>query len=171
MCCIAHLVPLLLTQHSRPTLAFKSLIPLSPLHIFSLCTLPIPSCAWLFFYISCFLFLPDFLRFLQWNAGGLQARSTKLLHFILSHPVDFICIQQSNLNSSSSFQIHGFSSLRSDRTHSRSGILSPDTTHASGGVIIFVNQGLFSELSTTSSLSSLDPYSDYVGVNILNNSS
>ena len=44
--------------------------------------------------------------------------------------------------------------------------------HASGGVIIFVRQGLsFSKLST-SSLSSLDPYSDYAGVNVsLNNSS
>ena len=44
--------------------------------------------------------------------------------------------------------------------------------NASGGVVIFVRQGLsFSELSTTS-LSSLDPYSDYVGVNIsLNKSS
>ena len=62
--------------------------------------------------------------------------------------------------------------MRSDHIHSRSGILSPDATHASGGVIIFVRQSLsFSELST-SSLSSLDPYSDYVGVNIsLNNSS
>ena len=59
-----------------------------------------------------------------------------------------------------------FSALRSDRTHSRCGILFRDTTHASGGVIIFVRQGLsFSELST-SSLSSLDSYSDYVGVNI-----
>ena len=68
--------------------------------------------------------------------------------------------------------LSGFSALRSDRTHSRSGILSPGATHASGGVVIFVRQGLsFSELST-SSLSSLDPYSDYVGVNIfLNNSS
>ena len=47
-----------------------------------------------------------------------------------------------------------------------------NATHASSGVIIFIRQGLsFSELST-SSLSSLDPYSDYVGVNIsLNNSS
>ena len=44
--------------------------------------------------------------------------------------------------------------------------------HASDGVVIFVRQGLsFSELST-STLSSLDPYSDYVGINIsLNNSS
>ena len=90
----------------------------------------------------------------------------------MSHPVDLICIQESNLNSSSSFRIPGFSALHSDRTHSRSGILFSDTTHASGGVIIFVRQGLsFSELSI-SSLSSLDPYSDYVGVNIsLNNSS
>ena len=62
--------------------------------------------------------------------------------------------------------------LHSDHTHSRSGILSSDATHASGGVIIFVRQRLsFSQLST-SSLSLLDPYSDYLGVNIsLNNSS
>ena len=66
----------------------------------------------------------------------------------------------------------GFYALRSDPTHSWPGILSPDATHASGGVIIFVRQGLsFSKLST-SSLSLFDPYSDYVGVNIsLNNSS
>ena len=112
------------------------------------------------------------LRVLQWNAGGLRARSTELLHFLLSASVDLICIQEFNLNSSSSFWIPGFSALSSDRTHSRSGILSPDATHVNGGVIIFVRQGLsFSKLST-SSLSSLDPYSDYVGVNIsLNNSS
>ena len=115
---------------------------------------------------------PDSLRVLQWNAGGFQARSTELLHFLSSHPVDLICIQESNYNSFSSFRIPVFSALRSDRTHSRSGILSPDATHASGGVVIFVRQGLsFSELST-SSLSLLDTYSDYVGVNIsLNNSS
>ena len=109
---------------------------------------------------------PDSLRVLQWNAGGLRARSTKLLHFLSSHPVDLICIQESNLNSSSSFRIPRFSALRSGRTHSPSGILSSDTTHASGGVVIFVRQGLsFSELST-STLSSRDPYSDYVGINI-----
>ena len=91
----------------------------------------------------------DSLRFLQWNTGGLRARSTELLHFLSSHPVDLICIQESNLNSS--FLIPGFSALRSDRTHSRSGILSSDTTHACGGVVIFVRQGLsFSELSTSS---------------------
>ena len=113
---------------------------------------------------------PDSLRVLQWNTGGFRTRSTELLHFLSSHPVDLICIQESNLNSSSSFRIPRFSALRSDRTHSRSGILSSDTTHASGGIVIFVRQGLsFSELST-SSLSLLDPYSDYVRVNISLNS-
>ena len=115
---------------------------------------------------------PDSLRVLQWNAVGLRARSTELLHFLSSHPVDLICIQESNLNSSPSFRIPGFPALQSDRTHSRSGIFSPDATHASCGVIIFIKKGLsFSDLSN-SSLSSLDPYSNYVGVNIsLDNSS
>ena len=99
-------------------------------------------------------------------------QSSKLLHFLSPQPVDPICIQEYNLNSSSSFRIPGFSALRSDRTHSQSGILSPDAMHTSKGIVIFVRQGLsFSELST-SSLSLLDPYSDYVGINIsLNNSS
>ena len=62
--------------------------------------------------------------------------------------------------------------MRSDCTHSRSGILSPHTTHGSGSAIIFVKLGLsFSEFST-SSLSSLDSSSDYLGINIsFNNSS
>ena len=150
--------------HFRPTLVSKPPIPHLPPHhhplllaIFLRLLPPLP---------------PDFFRVLQWNAGGLRARSTELLHFLSSHPVDLICIQESNLNSSSSFRIPGLSALRSDRTHSRSGILSSDATHASGGVVIFVRQRLsFSELST-SSLSSLNPYSDYVWVNIsLNNSS
>ena len=128
-------------------------------------------CSWTSFCASCLHFPSDSLMVLQWNAGGLRTRNTELLHFLSSHSVDLICIQESNLNSSSSFRIPGFSVLRSDRTHSRSGILSSDTMHASGGVVIFVRQGLsFSELST-SSLSSLDPYSDYVGINLSPNNS
>ena len=158
--------------HSLPTLVSKPPIPHLPiLYLLPLLLHHRP------LLLAIFLRLlpplpPDSLRVLQWNARGLRARSTKLLHFLSSHPVDLICIQETNLNSYSSFRIPGFSALRSDRTHSRFGILSGDATHASGGVVIFVRQGLsFSELST-SSLSSLDPYSDYVGINIsLNNSS
>ena len=123
-----------------------------------------------FLYLLLLLFLPDYLRAFQWNAGGLRARSTKLLHIILSLPVVLIYIQESNLNLSSSFRIPGFSALRSHSTYSRSGIFSTDVTDASGGVIIFVKQGLFFSELSTSSLSLLDPYSDYVEVNIfLNN--
>ena len=102
---------------------------------------------------------PDSLRILQWNAGGLRARSHELLHFLSFLPIDIICIQESNLNSFFSFRIPRFSALRSDRTHSRSGILSSDTMH----VIIFVWQGLCFPQLTSSSLSSLHPYFDYVG--------
>ena len=141
----------LLTKRFCSNLAFKlpTFLPLTsyllPLHP------PTFSCFWQFSYTSCFLFPTDLLRILQWNAGGLRARSAELLHFISSHPVNYICIQESNLNSSFSNRIPGYSALRSDRTHSWSGILSPDVMHASGGVIIFVRQGLsFSELSTCS---------------------
>ena len=164
--------PFLLMQHSHPTLAFKPviffpptlyLLPLRPHH--RLMLLAVSLCLLLFFP------LPNSLRILQWNAGGLRARSSEVLHFISSHPVDLICFQKCNLNLSSSFRIPGFSAPRSDGTHSRSGIFFTDVTDASGGVIIFVRQSLsFSELST--SLSSFDPYSNYVEVNIsLNDSS
>ena len=170
---LCNLVPPLLTLLSRPTLVSKLLIP----HLPILYLLPLPLLhrpLLLAFLLRLLPPLPpaDSLRVLQWNARGLRARSTELLHFLSSHPFDLIYIPEFDLNSSSSFQIPGFSALCSDRTHSRSGILSSHTTHASGGFVIFVRQGLsFSELST-SSLSSLDPYSDYVGISIsLNNSS
>ena len=82
---------------------------------------------------------------------AFEPGSIKLLHFILSHSVDHICIQEPNLNLSSFFRITGFYALRSDRTHPQSSILSPDDPHASGRIIIFVSQELFiSELSASS---------------------
>ena len=142
--------PLLLMQHSHPTLAFKLLILFLP----TLYLLPLhPHQRFMLLAVSLYLLLPlpNSLRVLQWNAGGLRARSTKLLHFISSHLVDLIYIQESNLNLSSSFRIPGFSALQSHGTHSRSGIFSTDVADASSGVIIFVKQCLFfSELSTSS---------------------
>ena len=159
---------LLLMLHSHPTLAFKPLILFPPtLYLLALR----PHHRLMLLTVSLYLLLPlpflNFLRVLQWNAGDFLARSTKLQHFISSHLIDFICIQESNLNLSSSFRIPGFSALRSDGTHSRPGIFSTDIIDASGGVIIFVRQGLSCSEFFTSSLSSLDLYSDYVEVNIL----
>ena len=152
-------------QHSRPTLAFKPLtllpptlyfFPLHPHHCFRL--------------LAVFLHLllplsPNSLRFLQWNAGGLQAGA-------LNYYSLFCLIL---LTLSTHLPLAGsLDSLLCDLIvpTPRSGILSADATHASGDVIIFVRQGLsFSELSTCT-LSSLDPCSDYVGVTIsLTNSS
>ena len=93
---IAQSGPLLLMQHLHPTLIFKPLIlfpptlyllPLHPHHRLMLLAVSL--------YLLLLLPLPNSLRVFQWNAGGLQARSTKLLYFISSHPVDLIYIQES----------------------------------------------------------------------------
>ena len=103
---------LLLMQHSHPTLAFKPLIPIPPtLYLLSLHS----HYRLMLLAVSLYLLLLpilNYLRVLQWNAGGFRARSIELLHFIWSHPVDLICIQESSLNLSSSFWIPGFSALR-----------------------------------------------------------
>ena len=158
---------LLLMQHLHPTLIFKLLI-LFPPTLYLLLLHPHHRLMLLavFLYLLLSLSLPNSLRVFQWNAGDLRARSTKLLHFILFHPVDLIYIQEYNLNLSSSFQIPGFSALRSHGTHSRSGIFSTDVADASGGVILSSSSAHSSLKLSTSSLSSLGPYSDYVGINI-----
>ena len=148
-----------LLMHSRSVLVFKPPIPFPPtLYFLSLYSHQRLMFQAVFLYLLLPLSSPlDSLRVLQWNAGCFRARSTELPHFISSHPVDLIRILESNLNLSFSFRIPGFYALRCDRTHSRSGIFSSDTTYASGGGIIFVRQRLsFSELSI-SSLSLLDP--------------
>ena len=48
---------------------------------------------------------PHSFMVLQWNAGGLRARSTELLHFISSHSVDPIFMHESNPDSSCFFQM------------------------------------------------------------------
>ena len=121
---------------------------------------PLPLTLLGFFHKMLEVFEPEALNYFSTN------------YFLSSHPVYLICILESNLHSCSSFQIPGFSALRSDRTHSRSSILSRDATYASGGVVTFVRQGLYFSEIFTSFLFLLDPYSDYVGVNIsVNNSS
>ena len=159
--------------HSRPTLVSRRRVPHLPISYL----LPLPSHHRPLLMAVLLRLLPplppDTLRVLQWNAGVLRTRNTELLPFSRSILLTLSASRNPILtNSSSCFRIPRFSALRSHSTHSPSGILSHDAMYASGGVIIFVRQGLsFSELST-SSLSSLDSCSDYVGVNIsLNNSS
>ena len=129
-------------QHSHHTLAFTPLILFPP----TLYLLPLyPHHRLMLLAVSLYLLLPlplsNSLMVRQLNAGGVQARSPKLLHFISCHPVDLVGIKESNLNLSFSIRIPGSSALRSNGTHSRSGIFSIDVTDASDGVIIFVRQG------------------------------
>ena len=81
-----NLAPLLLMLHSRRTLVSKPLIP----HPTILYLLPLPPRirVLLLAVLVRLLSSPDSLRVLQWNAGGLRARSTELVHFLSSHPVD-----------------------------------------------------------------------------------
>ena len=156
-------------QYSRPALAFKPLIPLLP-NLYLLPLLPHHRLgSWLSFYASCFLPLTPSGFF----NGMLVVFEPGALNCYIFFRLILLTLPVSRNPISTLLPLSGsMDSLRSDRTHSRSGILSRGATHASGGgVIIFVRQGLFSKLST-SSLSSLDPYSDYVEVNtFLNNSS
>ena len=88
------------TVQSGNTPACKPLIPLPPVS-YLLCTSsppPASSCLSLHLLLS----PPDSLRVLQWNARDIRAKSTELLLSLSSHPVNLICIQESNLNSSSS---------------------------------------------------------------------
>ena len=55
------------------------LLPLHPHHRLMLLAVSL--------YLLLSLPLSNSLRVFQWNAGGLQARSTKLLHLISSHPL------------------------------------------------------------------------------------
>ena len=113
-----------LSQCSTPTLVFKlstlllptsHLLPLH-LHVSGLYSL---------------LFLPPRTRtgFFNEVPEVLQARSAALFHFILS---------ASRYPTLTHLPFSEFSALRSDHSQFRTGILSPDDLHASGGDVIFV---------------------------------
>ena len=74
-----------------------------------------PPCSWLSFYASCFLSHPlTASGFFNEILAVFKPEALNCFPFLLSHPVDLICIQEYNLNSSSSFRIPGFSALRFD---------------------------------------------------------
>ena len=87
------------------------------------------------------------LRVIQWK---FKIFDPEALDFISIHPLDVICIQESNLDSFLFFRIPE-NSLQSDRTHYRSGISSLNNPLANCDVIIFVRHKIsFSKLSNSS---------------------
>ena len=148
--------------HFSPTLALKHLVPLSP----TLYLLPLhPHHRLMLLAVSLYLLLPlllpDSFRVLQMECYTFF-RLISLTLFVSRNLILTYLSLSGSLDSLLCDLIAPTSSLV---------FFSTDFIHASS-VIIFVRQGLsFSEFFT-SSLSSLDPYSGYVGVNIyLNNSS
>ena len=128
--------PHLLILHSRPILVSKPLIP----HLPNLYLPLLPHHRPLFLAVFPRLLPPLHLTlsgFFNRMLEVFKPRSIKLLYFLLSHPVNLISIHESNLNSSFSFPIPGFSALRSDHIHSRSGILPRDAMHANGALSSF----------------------------------
>ena len=142
-------------QHSRPTLTFTPFTLFCPLCISN------PSCFWLFFYTFCFLFSLTCSEF--FNKMLEVSEPVTLNYYTLSCHILLTLSVSWNLTLTR-LPLSGFSALRSDHTHFQFGILSSDDQHTS--ITIFIRQGLFFLELSTSSLSSLDPYSDCVGVNI-----
>ena len=98
------------------------------------------------------------LRILQWNANGIRPRRTKLIQFLSHNQYDRIFIQESHLSSDSTFRIPGYKTLQKNRSMTRRGTTN-STGNLGGGVPILVKN----DLSYTS-LSSLDPSSDYLAI-------
>ena len=161
--------PPLLMQHSLPTLIFKPLIPLLPI----LYLLPLPPHHrpfWLSFYASCLLSPPDSLRVLYWNAEGLRAESTELLHFLSSQPVDLICIQKSIVTH---LPLSGFlDSLLCVLIAPILGLaFSLVMSRTLAAASSFSSSKAYPFLNSLPPLSLLHPHSDYVAVNISQNNS
>ena len=111
---------------------------------------------------------PQNLRILYWNAGGLSpSHRAELIAFLSNNQYDIILLQETHLSATKKFQIPGYSTLQRDRTFGRQGPVSSRGHNTSGGVLTLIHSALaFSPISVCS-LSSQDPYSDYICVKVL----
>ena len=72
-----------------------------------------------------------------------------------------------HLSAIKKFQISGYSTLRTDRTFARQGPVSYGSQNTGGGVLAFIHSDLAFSPVSVSSLSSQDPFSDYICVKVL----
>ena len=143
----------------QSVLAFKSHIPFTPTsYLLSLHRLMFLAAS------SCLQTRSEFFN----GMLGLGARSTKFLRFLSSHPVDLFCIQESNLNSSSSFRIPGFCDLIAPTPGLAYSLPMTRTPVVASS---FSSSRAYFSRNFLSPLSPLDPYPDYVGVIISLNTS
>ena len=140
--------PPLLVLHFRPTLVPKPLIS----HLPILYLLP-PHHRPLLLAVLLRLVPPLLpLTFSEFSSGMLEVFEPGVLnYFTFSRPI-LSTFSASRNPILTHLPLYGFSALCSDRTHSRSGILSRDVTHASGGVSSFLSGRAYLSLNFLPSL-------------------
>ena len=168
---IAQSGPLLLMQHLHPTLAFKPLI-LFPSTLYLLPLRPHHRLMLLDVSLYLYFLFPSLTPSGFFNKMLGVFKPGALNYYTLFRLIPLTLYISRNRTLIYLPLFRSLDSLLCDPMAPTPGLVffPTDVADASGGVIIFVKQGLsFSELST-SFISSLDPYSDYIEVNIsLNN--
>ena len=106
---------------------------------------------------------PQNLRILQWNAGGLSpSRRAELITFLSNNQYDLFLLQETHLSATKKFPIPGYSTPRTDRTFARQGPVFSGGHNTGGGVLTLIHSDQAFSPGSVSSLSSKDPYSDYI---------
>ena len=81
--------------------------------------------------------VPNKIRILQWNAEGIAAKRVEFTEYLHQTLPDLVAVRESKLRVSDDIAMPGYHVLRRDRRQRRS-----DDTHASGGVIALVREGI-----------------------------
>ena len=111
---------------------------------------------------------PQNLKILQWNAGGLYpSPCAELITFLSNNQYDLILFQEIHLSATKRFQIPEYSTLLTDQTIGRQSPVSSGGHNIGGGVLTLIHSDLAISPVSVSSLSSQDPYSDYICVKVL----
>ena len=106
---------------------------------------------------------PQNLRILQWNAGGLSpSRRAELIAFLSNNQYDLFLLQETHLLATKKFPIPGYSTPRTNRTFARQGPVFSGGHNNGGGGLTLIHSDLAFSPGSVSSLSSKDPYSDYI---------
>ena len=87
--------------------------------------------------------------------------------FFSNNQYDLILLQETHLLATKKFQIPGYSTLRTDRTFDRQGTVSSQGYNTGGGVLTLIHSDLAFSPVSVFSLSSQDPYSDYICVKVI----
>ena len=93
---------------------------------------------------------------------SFPSRHAELIAFLSSNQYDLIRLQETHLSATKKFQMPGYYTLHTDRTFGRQGPVS-----TGGGVLNLIRTDLAFSPISVSSLSSQDPYSDYICVKVL----